>query len=300
MGNFNLSICVITMNRANQLIEALTSCVNCKLPENTEFVIIDNASTDNTKDVVSDFFSQYSYPHYYEKLAENKGVGGGRNYAYNKASGKYVYMLDDDAYIDENNKDFFIKAVERFEGNDKIITLTTQIYDNKWKQNRVSVSGVPMYENVHKVYMLCGGSHFLRKSFFEKNPYFGNKYGYEEIVPSMQVVDADCINACDLELLVIHNPLIDKWDYGKSQNLDILISAYATPYAIKKMLYPAIFKPILFFFYALRKTKYIKDKKVRKKANKLCRQIAKEYQIEKKVKVKTVVKQFIDFGISIF
>ena len=43
----DLSICVVTMNRANQLKEALESCLACELPIKTEFVIIDNASCDN-------------------------------------------------------------------------------------------------------------------------------------------------------------------------------------------------------------------------------------------------------------
>ena len=148
--------------------------------------------------------------------------------------------------------------------------------------------------------MFCGGSHFLRKSFFEKDPYFGNKYGYEEIVPSMRVVDAGCFNVFVPDLLVIHKPLVDKWDYKKAENSDVLISAYATPYAIKKMLYPTIFTPILFLFYTLRKEKYIKDKLVRKKANELCRQIARNYDINKKIKVTTVIRQFGDFGVSTF
>ena len=49
-----LSICVVTMNRANQLSEALQSCLLCELPRETEFVIIDNASTDHTEQVVKE------------------------------------------------------------------------------------------------------------------------------------------------------------------------------------------------------------------------------------------------------
>lgn len=51
-----LSIVVVTMNRAKQLKEALLSCIDCVIPEDTEFIIIDNASTDDTGSVISDFF----------------------------------------------------------------------------------------------------------------------------------------------------------------------------------------------------------------------------------------------------
>ena len=49
-----LSIAVVTMNRSIQLIEALDSCLTCNLPNDTEFVIIDNASTDDTEQKVKE------------------------------------------------------------------------------------------------------------------------------------------------------------------------------------------------------------------------------------------------------
>ena len=54
-AEYELSVCVITMNRAEQLKEALESCVACKLPEKTEFVVLDNASTDDTELKVEEF-----------------------------------------------------------------------------------------------------------------------------------------------------------------------------------------------------------------------------------------------------
>ena len=73
------------MNRASQLCDALNSCFNCNLPKDTQFVIIDNNSSDNTENLVFDIFKENSYEYYYEKLPQNLGVGGGRNYAFSKA-----------------------------------------------------------------------------------------------------------------------------------------------------------------------------------------------------------------------
>lgn len=39
--------------------------------------------------------------------------------------------------------------------------------------------------------MFCGGSHFLRRDFFKEVPYFSNRYGYEEIPPSLYVAGDD-------------------------------------------------------------------------------------------------------------
>ena len=137
-----LSICVITMNRAEQLREARESCLKCDLPQQTEFVVIDNASTDNTADVVREVLDNSGYSYYYEKLAENIGAGAGRNYYFEKAKGDYVYGMDDDAFIDLNkNPDFFVKAIDIMEKNENIGSLATQIFDIAWNANRQEIRG---------------------------------------------------------------------------------------------------------------------------------------------------------------
>ena len=68
---YKLSICLVTMNRALQLKEAIESCLACDLPDKTEFVIIDNASTDGTETVIANFFQENPYDYYYEKLSNN-------------------------------------------------------------------------------------------------------------------------------------------------------------------------------------------------------------------------------------
>ena len=137
-----LSICVITMNRAEQLKEAILSCLACDLPKESEFVIIDNASTDHTEQAVQEVLWNSGYPYFYEKMQENLGVGGGRNYAYEKASGDFVYMLDDDAVVDsKTDPNFFKRAINIMQKYPLIVTLTTQIYDTAWQKNRVGIEG---------------------------------------------------------------------------------------------------------------------------------------------------------------
>ena len=122
-----LTIGIVTMNREEQLAEALYSCLRTDLPNETEFVVIDNASTDNTEKVVREILTNSGYEYYYEKLPENIGCGRGRNYAFSKSRGLYYYSLDDDAVIDEHCKKFFLYALDILDKNTGIVTLTTQI-----------------------------------------------------------------------------------------------------------------------------------------------------------------------------
>lgn len=297
-----LSICVVTMNRANQLKEALESCLACELAENTEFVIIDNASTDDTEATVRTTLEHCGYRYYYEKLSENLGVGGGRNYAYKKACGEYVYMLDDDAVIDiENNRSFFISAVNMLDKYSDVVSLTTQIYDTAWGKNRLSANGVPIHTGLHKCIMFCGGSHFLRKSFYKTEPYLPNKYGYEEIPSSLRAMDAGKVNAFCPELCIIHKPVNNKWNWDDEKNHALLINEIAFPYAIKKMMYPSIARPLLLLAKNRRiglHLGHVKDAKM--KVNAVAMKFCKEYPIEGKISIKTLCRMFRDFKLSVF
>ena len=297
-----LSICVITMNRATQLKEALESCLACELSADTEFVVIDNASTDDTEQVVNAVLKNCGYSYYYEKLSENLGVGGGRNYAFAKSGGEYVYMLDDDAVIDcENNPRFFARAIEVMDKHQDIVTLTTQIYDTAWEKNRVECKGRRFAEGLYKCQMFCGGSHFLRKSFYIAVPYLPNKYGYEEMPPSLRAMNSGKINTFCPGLLIIHKPAMNKWNWDDEKNHELLIKGIALPYAIKKMMYPRAFRPLLSLAHKLRIKKCTSNipnfkKRVRGAVDAFC----KEYAINERIRFFTVCSMVRDFGLSVF
>lgn len=299
---YKLSICVVTMNRAQQLKEALESCLACVLPEKTEFVVIDNASTDNTEQVVKQLLMDSGIVFYYEKLRYNLGVGGGRNYAFSKARGTYMYILDDDAIIDtKNNCDFFITAVKLLDADERVVSLTTQIYDTAWGRNRIEHCGQKLADGTSRCKMFCGGSHFLRKGFFRDDPYLSNKYGYEELPPSLIIIDAGMKNVFCPDLRVIHKPKINKWDKKSTQNHALLIRECAIPYAIKKRMYPMFFIPILWMAFQLRVCKHLHDiPEGRHKCTVEVDKIYQEHSELKRIKNTTVLKMVYYFGFSVF
>lgn len=295
-----LSIAVITWNRSKQLVEALESCFSCNLPKDTEFVIIDNASSDDTEVVVESLVNTNHFFYYYEKMTENLGVGRGRNYAYLKSHGEYVYFLDDDAYIDNKDPDFFTKAMGYLDRNPKIATLTTQIYDLVWKANRVSDSGPSYNDGLGLRYMFCGGSHFLRKSFWgDTEPYFPNQYGYEEIMPSLRVADAGYVNAFAKDLLVVHNPRVDKWNFNNNKNENIIINELVCQKVMKTQIYPCVFMPLISLSYWVRAKKYLTPERKRIAAQQIV-SMKKQYTYGKRIKVSTVLILWFRFGLHIF
>ena len=302
MGKPILSICVVTMNRAGQLKEALESCLACNLPSDTEFVIIDNASTDDTETVVKELFATKQYPLQYVKNEVNVGAGKGRNMYYDTALGKYIYGMDDDALIAvEKNRDFFTRSIDIMEQNPDIVTLATQIFDTAWGRDRLSVVGKEIAQGVYYCKMFCGGSHFLRKDFFECSPYLSNVYGYEELPPSLLAWDAGKINVFCPDLLAIHNPKLDKWNRADMKSNTFFIMECAVQYAIKKMMYPKMFSPVLSLAYEARCKKHLTGiPKGKKKGDAIVQETMSLYPVDKRIKVRTALDLYKKFGLSVF
>lgn len=294
-----LSIAFVTMNRSEQLKEAINSCLMCNLPKNTEFIIVDNGSIDDTEQIIKKIIEKTEYKFIYHKLNKNIGAGGGRNLCFELSNGYYIYGGDDDAIIDfKNNKDFFKIAIDIFENNKKIASLATQIFDTAWNKNRQEISGPRIGENLYMCKMFSGGSHFLRKDFFKFPPYLNNKYGYEELPASLIVVDFGGINAFCPNLLAIHKPKVNKWDFEISVNRKYLIIECGIPYAIKMMMYPVIAKPLINVVHSIRRKKYLTE--VDKKKEKIIiNEIMNNYSLNR-IKISTLIKLICYFKLSIF
>lgn len=297
---YKLSIIVITMNRAQQLANAINSCINCKLPDSTEFIIIDNASTDNTEETVLELFYNINYPYKYIKEEENKGVGGGRNIGYENAEGEFCYFLDDDAIIAPDCYDsFFISPLEFFERDKRISSITTRIYDEAWCCDRMVTCNKKKGLELPAIFMYMGGSHFLRSEHYEKPLYIDINYGFEEIIPSIYTIDCGRYNCYIDSIHIIHQPKINKWAKNTDILYDISCSANANILASKSLIYPLFMQPLLKIAFIIRLFKHfgfkfkwhkiawnryrnIKyKKKLRKISYKTIYTIAKDYSINK-------------------
>jgi glycosyltransferase involved in cell wall biosynthesis len=92
-----ISIIIPTFNRAGYLREAIQSVLEQDYfsanpyPGNYELLIMDDGSSDNTKDVVGSFGKKVNY-----SFQKNKGVSSARNRGLNLTKGEFVAFLDSD------------------------------------------------------------------------------------------------------------------------------------------------------------------------------------------------------------
>jgi len=93
-----VSVIIITYNRANLLTKAVASVLTQDYLD-FELIIIDDASSDNTSEVVPED-SRIKY----FRNETNLGISKSRNRGVSLATGEYVAMLDSDDYWLVNNK----------------------------------------------------------------------------------------------------------------------------------------------------------------------------------------------------
>ncbi|MGL5934427.1 MAG: glycosyltransferase family 2 protein, partial [Cetobacterium sp.] len=104
----DISVIMATYNRANSIKRAIDSVLNQKF-QNFELIVIDDGSSDNTKEVIEGI--EDSRIVYYHK--ENGGQSSARNYGIKKAKGRYIMFLDDDdEFIDSALERSFRKIEE--------------------------------------------------------------------------------------------------------------------------------------------------------------------------------------------
>ncbi len=89
-----VSIITPVFNSSKYIAEAI-NCVQQQTYTNWEHIIIDDASTDDSSEIVENFAAKDVRIRFY-KNNENKGAALCRNFATEKAKGKYIAFLDSD------------------------------------------------------------------------------------------------------------------------------------------------------------------------------------------------------------
>lgn len=95
-----ISAVICTYNREGYLKACIDSALNQTLPQEAyELIVVDNASTDSTKDICEPYLERFNFRYVYE---EKQGLSHARNRGMIEAKGAYVGYLDDDAVAMES------------------------------------------------------------------------------------------------------------------------------------------------------------------------------------------------------
>jgi len=96
------SVIIPTYNRADEINELLNSLLNQTIDDSLfEILIVDDGSTDNTKEIVNKIKSKSSLNITFLRQ-DHKGPGEARNYGMQEAKGEYFLFIDSDCIADKN------------------------------------------------------------------------------------------------------------------------------------------------------------------------------------------------------
>lgn len=189
-----LSVCIPTYNRANYLPTCLDSIVsefkNNEVFNKVEIVIADNASTDNTTEIVKKYQEKYSNIIYFRN---ERNIGFDRSFTklIEKATGKYCLSIGDDDAFFEGALPLILEKIKG--SNIPFFSLNFWGYDSELKNpvlphpnfkiskdiyyNRLSdyIKSIKEYTNLVGVFVGLSTQLFLREpwvTFPEKEKYF--------------------------------------------------------------------------------------------------------------------------------
>jgi GT2 family glycosyltransferase len=99
MPKLRVTVAVITFNRSRFLREALAGLVRQDYPTDSwELLVIDNNSTDTTRNVIASFMASTPAPR--RVLEVRPGLDNGRNRAVEEAWGDVIVLVDDDILVE--------------------------------------------------------------------------------------------------------------------------------------------------------------------------------------------------------
>jgi len=146
-----VSICCITYNQEKYIRDALDSFLQQKTNFKYEIVIHDDASTDNTTNIIREY--EKKYPHIIKTIYQTENqYRKGENVClitYKKAKGKYIAVCEgDDFWIDENKLQM---QVDYMEANPQCTFCfhNAKVIDEK---NSTTYTFMPEFEEVKKYF----------------------------------------------------------------------------------------------------------------------------------------------------
>jgi GT2 family glycosyltransferase len=185
----DVSVVVLSYNRRGQLLRNLESLCALQRIAGFELIVVDNASTDGTREELSHL--QERQPGLRVVFSgENLGVAAGRNLGWRKATRLYILNLDDDTHIDIDGMTALRQAAT---DSDSVGIVTPRIVD--------AATGAlqnPYAGRVREPANFAGACHLVRRAVWERigelDP--GCSFGGEEIDYSIRARAAGYSTVC--------------------------------------------------------------------------------------------------------
>lgn len=141
----SVSVIIPTYNRDKYISIAIDSVLNQSY-QNFEIIIVDDGSTDTTKEIIAGYIREYGNKIRYF-FQDNKGPGGAKNLGIRESKGKYITFLDSD---DKLLKESLEERVAFLEQNPDVYLVFTDYYDSCYSYGEYKREGYLASKNFLK------------------------------------------------------------------------------------------------------------------------------------------------------
>ena len=161
-----VSVVIPAYNKAELTVKTVESVLS-QTYKNIEIIVVDDGSTDNTKDLLKPYVGKIQYIH-----KDNGGACSARNVGIRKSTGEYICLIDcDDTYLPKKIE----KSVAYLEKHPECGFVHTAAYlvdekgniitqhSHKWAHKTGWISKYLLFKN-----FICNSTVVIRKSCFEK------------------------------------------------------------------------------------------------------------------------------------
>lgn len=198
MDKKKISVIIPTYNRAYIIGETLNSILSQTYPY-WECIIVDDGSTDNTKELIEDEFVKNDNRFFYYKRPKSlkKGPNSCRNFGLTKATGEYIQWFDSDDIMLVNN---FDEKIKRLKKNTDVIVSKLGFYKGG------EVIGESKIESSLNSNIFFEDYYIGDVAFYVSGPLWKKSF----LDRTKQIFDEDLRNLDDwdynIRLLIIYNP----------------------------------------------------------------------------------------------
>ena len=184
-----ITVLTPTYNRKYIIKKAYDSLV-AQTNKDFEWLVIDDGSTDNTKELIDEFISENKVKiRYFHK--KNGGKHTALNFGTNKAKGELILILDSDDYLSEDAIELVNKYWDKYKDNEKIcgMTFLRKLKNPFYKEKLFSECISNVIDFKYNNGILADMCEVMRTDILKKYPYpvFENEKFLSEVIVTGEI-----------------------------------------------------------------------------------------------------------------
>lgn len=195
MNMTKLTVVILSYNTKDYLFKAIQS-INSVIKKDWEIIVVDNASTDGSPEMVEHEFPFVTLI----RNKENVGFAGGNNIGMQKAKGQYVMLLNSDAELLANSP--LDPLVEYMDTHANVAMVSPHIIFPDGSTDMASHRGFPTPWNALTYFFGC-------EKLFGNLPFFNRIFGgYHQTWKDLSTVHD--VDACSCAAVVVRSTALKK------------------------------------------------------------------------------------------